>query len=374
MGDVCKVLIGGTPSRNNSAYFEGKNLWVSIAEMDGQTITETKEKITEDGIKNSNVKLIPKGTTLLSFKLSIGKTAIAGKDLYTNEAIAGLIPLTKELLDKYLFQLFSSKIIDVENIGNKAFGKSLNSEYLKEEVRIPIPPKDIQKNIIAECQAIDETTAKTHQAIEDEKKEIEKKVQESFKKYSVKSLSTVVRTNPSKSEIRDLDDSLMVSFVEMASVSNDGFIENTEDRLLKSLRRGSYTYFAESDVIIAKITPCMQNGKCALAKNLTNAIGMGSSEFHVFRCSSELLPAFLFYQLNRQSIREEAEKTMTGSSGHRRVPISFYENLKIPVPSLDMQQKLVQEIQILEAQIATAQHSITQAPAQKQAVLKKWLE
>ena len=81
-----------------------------------------------------------------------------------------------------------------------------------------------------------------------------------------------------------------------------------------------------------------------------------------------------FYQLNRQSIRDEAGKNMTGSSGHRRVPISFYENLKISVPSIDIQQKIVQEIEVIEAQISTAEHSIAQAPAQKQAVLKKWLE
>lgn len=65
---------------------------------------------------------------------------------------------------------------------------------------------------------------------------------------------------------------------------------------------------------------------------------------------------------------------MTGSSGHRRVPISFYENLKIPVPPLDIQQKLISEIEVLEIKIATAQHAINQGPIKKQAVLNKWLE
>ncbi|MDE5603490.1 MAG: restriction endonuclease subunit S, partial [Helicobacter sp.] len=83
LGEICEILIGGTPSRNNPSYFQGNNLWVSIAEMRGQIIIDTKEKITDEAIEKSNVKLIPKGTTLLSFKLSIGKTAIAGKDLYT---------------------------------------------------------------------------------------------------------------------------------------------------------------------------------------------------------------------------------------------------------------------------------------------------
>ena len=87
LGKVVDVRIGGTPSRSNYAYYQnGNNLWVSISEMNGQTITSTKEMITDEAVKNSNVKLIPKGTTLLSFKLSIGKTAIARLDFSKTSA------------------------------------------------------------------------------------------------------------------------------------------------------------------------------------------------------------------------------------------------------------------------------------------------
>ncbi|TNH35067.1 type I restriction endonuclease subunit S [Campylobacter helveticus] len=149
LGQVCEILIGGTPARNNFSYFKGDNLWVSIAEMNGQIITDTKEKISDEAIKNSNVKLIPKNTTLLSFKLSIGKAAFAGKDLYTNEAIAGLIPKNKNnLLDKFLFFIFKWQTVDLDLKGNNAFGKSLNSSILKEKVKIPLPPLAAQENII----------------------------------------------------------------------------------------------------------------------------------------------------------------------------------------------------------------------------------
>lgn len=172
LGEVCKVLIGGTPSRNNKSYFEGNNLWVSIGEMSENIISDTKEKITDEAVNKSNVKLIPKGTTLLSFKLSIGKTAIAGEDLFTNEAIAGLIPLKENIYDEYLFHLFSSKLIDLENTGNKAFGKSLNSEFLREEVKIPLPPKNIQQKIIDECRVIDIKLNDSYLAITEFEKEI----------------------------------------------------------------------------------------------------------------------------------------------------------------------------------------------------------
>jgi type I restriction-modification system DNA methylase subunit len=176
LGTKCDVRIGGTPARINSAYYQGgTNLWVSIAEMAGQIITDTKEKITDTAITESNCKLIPRGTTLLSFKLSIGKTAIAGADLYTNEAIAGLIPLDpNELLDAYLFHLFNSRLIDLEHTGFKAFGKSLNSKYLKTEVKIPLPPLPVQQEIVAACKAVDEEYNRTRMSIEDYRAKIER--------------------------------------------------------------------------------------------------------------------------------------------------------------------------------------------------------
>lgn len=177
---VCDIKIGGTPSRKNMAYFTGKNPWVSISELNGQVITDTKEKISDAGVRDSNVKLIPKGTTLLGFKLSIGKTAIAGVDLYTNEAIAALIPKDKNvILDEYLFALFNGRMIDLDNVGNKAFGKSLNSTYLKNEIKIPLPPIDIQKQIITECKKVDKEFNRSRMSIEEYKKKIAK-VFESF--------------------------------------------------------------------------------------------------------------------------------------------------------------------------------------------------
>lgn len=170
---LCDIKIGGTPSRKNRAYFTGSHLWVSIAEMNGQIITDTKEKITDAGIRDSNVKLIPKGTTLLSFKLSIGKTAIAGKDLYTNEAIAGLIPRNlNEITNEYLFAIFNAHIVDFGNEGDKAFGRSLNSKYLNDEVKIPVPPLNIQNQIVSECEKIDKEYNNSRMSIEDYRKKI----------------------------------------------------------------------------------------------------------------------------------------------------------------------------------------------------------
>src|SRR4030095_14967842 len=90
LGEMCDVTIGGTPSRSNPVYWGTGHTWVSIADLNGGIVTASKEQITDLGVKNSNVKEIEPGTVLISFKLTIGKVGIAGKKLYTNEAIAAL--------------------------------------------------------------------------------------------------------------------------------------------------------------------------------------------------------------------------------------------------------------------------------------------
>ncbi|QQD21114.1 N-6 DNA methylase [Oceanospirillaceae bacterium ASx5O] len=187
---------------------------------------------------------------------------------------------------------------------------------------------------------------------------------ENLKKYPREKLSKYVDTNPSKSEIAKVPSSTLVSFIEMAAVSNDGFIESKVDKSIQELGSG-FTYFKEDDLIFAKITPSMENGKCAVAKGLTNGIGMGSTEFHVFRVkpkidgSEKLLNnLYLFNLLNNHEVRSVAEENMTGSSGHRRVPISFYENLKIPIPPMDIQNQIVAECEAVDQEVEQARKEL----------------
>lgn len=178
-------------------------------------------------------------------------------------------------------------------------------------------------------------------------------------KYPLVKLINVCDMNISKTESRDIADNTTVSFVEMASVSNEGFIETKVDRPIGELRNGGYTYFTEGDIIIAKITPCMENGKCAIAKGLTNGIGFGSSEFHTFRCDErKILTKYLFLLLNQNMVRKAAEEAMTGASGHRRVPASFYEEMMIPLPPLAIQQQIIEECEKIDEEYNTTRMSI----------------
>lgn len=104
---------------------------------------------------------------------------------------------------------------------------------------------------------------------------------------------------------------------------------------------GSYTYFADGDVLLAKITPCFENGKLGIAANLTNGVGFGSSEYMVFRPSPALDKVWLYYYLSRETFRTEGAARMSGAVGHKRVAKEFIDAYPIPVPPLPEQQRIV---------------------------------
>ena len=168
--DVCEINIGGTPARNMKEYWmNGSNLWVSIRDLNGSIITNTKEKITDIAIKNSSVKLVKKNTILMSFKLSIGKMGIAGKDLYTNEAIAAISSNDINIVDNRYIYLYLNNF-DFSNIGKGGIGTgSLNKNSLS-KFKIPLPSLEIQQNIITELEQLDEHTKTLKQLLEHTKK------------------------------------------------------------------------------------------------------------------------------------------------------------------------------------------------------------
>jgi type I restriction enzyme, S subunit len=131
------------------------------------------------------------------------------------------------------------------------------------------------------------------------------------------------------------------SFVPMEYVNEvTGTVSRTDIRLVNEVQKG-YTYFAENDVLFAKITPCMENGKCAIARNLVNGLGFGSTEFHVLRAGPQTIPEWIYYYLRQASTRSRAEERMTGSAGQKRVPGSVLEEeLFISLPPLPEQRRI----------------------------------
>ncbi|MBP3450200.1 MAG: restriction endonuclease subunit S [Spirochaetaceae bacterium] len=160
-------------------------------------------------------------------------------------------------------------------------------------------------------------------------------------------IQSVFEINPLTQIPKDID---KITFLPMECISD---ISGTviEKRIIDSKTKG-YTKFKDNDVIFAKITPCMQNGKCAVVQDLLHGYGMGSTEFHVFRAIREdILPEYLHSLLRTTMLRRTAMNFFTGSSGQQRVSSEFIKNLFIPLPPLPVQNEIVEHINQIKAQV-----------------------
>ncbi|ELV8804155.1 restriction endonuclease subunit S, partial [Vibrio vulnificus] len=152
------------------------------------------------------------------------------------------------------------------------------------------------------------------------------------------SLSSVATINPRCP--KDIDENQLVSFVAMASASEEGILLQEEIRVLGETKKG-FTYFEKEDVLLAKITPCFENGKSLRPFQISKQVGFGSTEFHVVRADEKkLLPQYLFYLLWSNAFRFAGEHAMSGAAGQKRVGTDFLKNLEIPLPPLDEQKRI----------------------------------
>lgn len=156
--------------------------------------------------------------------------------------------------------------------------------------------------------------------------------------WGLKRLRFNARVNPVKSEL-NFPDNAEVSFVPMDAVGELGGLRLEQVRELGDVYNG-YTYFANGDVCIAKITPCFENGKGAIAEGLVNGVAFGTTELHVLRPSPNLDVRFLFYLTIAQDFRNHGESEMLGAGGQKRVPEDFLKNWMPPLPRIEDQQSI----------------------------------
>lgn len=156
-----------------------------------------------------------------------------------------------------------------------------------------------------------------------------------------KRLDDICAINPRLPKDHPLQEVQPVSFVPMAAVNElSGRIVEQQSRPFSEVRKG-YTSFRDGDVLFAKITPCMENGKAAIANELTSGYGFGSTEFHVLRPGKEVLAEWLFYFVRQPAFRQHAKLNFSGTAGQQRVPTSFISAAEIPFPPLPEQHRLV---------------------------------
>ena len=157
-------------------------------------------------------------------------------------------------------------------------------------------------------------------------------------KNELKRLGECCILNPRRPNIA-LCDTDKVSFIPMPAVSEDGYWVDMTDEEYGKVKKG-FTYFENNDVLFAKITPCMENGKGAIVHGLTNGIGMGSTEFHVLRPINGISSPYWLLALTRMPIfRERAAKNMSGTGGQKRVSASYLDHFMVGLPAIEEQRR-----------------------------------
>ena len=240
-----------------------------------------------------------------------------------------LLP-NEKVSTKYLYYILQSDPVESR-------GYSRHYSYLKEKT-IPLPPLEIQEQIVAELDSYQKIVDGARQVVENYKPIINVDPN-----WDVVKLGEVCELNPQKNEVKEFQGD--VSFVPMAILNeNDMRFYPEEQRHIGDVYSG-YTYFKDGDVLLAKVTPCFENGKSGLAEGLINGIGFGSSEFYVLRANTEkIMPQFIYYVVHSRDFITRGKSNMTGTGGLQRLTKEFVLSYTILLPSLEKQQQIVEKI------------------------------
>ena len=191
-------------------------------------------------------------------------------------------------------------------------------------------------------------------------------------------LEEISKINP-RIDKQSIGDDLEITFLPMKNVEElSGKIDLSETKRFSEVKKKSYTPFRDGDILFAKVTPCMENGKIAIAHGLKNGIGFGSTEFHVIRLPEKLSTPFFFFYLIQQKFRQEAQRAMTSAVGLLRVPTHYMRQTPIPLPPFPEQQRIVAKIEGLFTKLDAGIDALRKVSAQlkryRQSVLKAAFE
>lgn len=294
--------------------------------------------ITEEQASTLKKGWAKEGDVLLTHKGTIGRVAIVQPSQYENMLLTPQITYyrcLKDIDNEYLAAYFMTGFF-VEQLERLTTGTTRACVTItqQEQLELIIPPVPMQRGFV---KFVNQSDKSKFVRFKSQFIEMFGELGKDDKGWGLTTLGECCELNPKRP--RNINDELLVSFVPMPAVSEDGKIDCSDIKPYKEVRKG-FTYFAENDVLFAKITPCMENGKGAVAKGLEGGIGSGSTEFHVLRpIPGKSNPYWLYILTMFESFRVGARKVMTGTGGQLRVPIGYLNDYPISLPPIDLQER-----------------------------------
>ncbi len=348
LSEVAELITKGTTPTTLGYEFQedGVNfLKIECFDENGGFIGSKATHISDECHEKLKRSQLRNGDILFSIAGAIGRVAIVTEEMLpanTNQALA-IIRISDEQVHLPYIKLILTSPIVAKQFEKKKQGVAQLNLSLKDinELLIPLPDKEKQIELAELFAKVSNVISKRTMEVVALDDLIQARFIEMFGDPLDKSLANkyfveCVEFNPKKSEVKDLMNE-KVSFVPMECVGADGSFTIKEDGVIKDYYKG-YTYFRDGDVLLAKITPCFENGKVAIAKNCTNGIGFGTTEFHVSRPIAGVSNSYwIKYMLKNENVHGLATINMTGSAGQKRIQTPFFEKLKIYLPPIELQ-------------------------------------
>ena len=370
IGDVCDVLNGFAFKSEN--YVGSGIRVIRIANVQKGYIEDTTPAFYPLDSGGLDKYMLENGDLLMSLTGNVGRVAMLEADMLPaalNQRVACLRLKSSKISKKYLFHILNSDYFEQQCIQSSkgVAQKNMSTEWLK-DYKIPLYSPEHQNKIVSVLDRV-------HLIINTQKKQLQKldelvkaRFVEMFgmpgtdtKGWGLQYLGTCCELNPKKGTDKRLVSGLSVSFVPMPAVSESGKIDASQIKAYDEVKTG-FTYFAENDVLFAKITPCMENGKGAVAVGLCNNIGFGSTEFHILRpINNKSNPYWLYSLTSFDAFRKDAADNMTGSAGQRRVPAVFLEKYKVTLPPIELQNQFAAFVKQTDKSKVAVQKSLDEA-------------
>ena len=353
--EVCDLVRGVTYSKKDEVQEGGHQvLRANNIVNDTSTLGLSEIKLVSESIKFSDDKKLQTNDIFICMasgsKDHIGKVAFITSD--TDYHFGGFMGAVRAKLEHiepaYLFyQLRHNRFNDY--LREQIIGANINNLGTKlfYQFRLPLPSLEVQREIVAEIEGYQRVIDGARAVIDNYRPQIVVDPE-----WPMVAIGKACVVNPRKTELASLDGATTVSFVPMSDMGeNDMYFDAKDYKNLQDVG-SSYTYFKDNDVLIAKVTPCFENGKAGIAKDLSNGIGFGSSEFYVLRPTESVISQWIYLCTATPAFRGWATLQMTGTGGLQRVPRSVIENYKIPLPPLATQQEIVAEIEAEQSLVA----------------------
>ena len=333
--DKIATQSGGTPNTKKLKYYEGGNIpWLSSSEVNQGYIFSTEKFITQEGLDNPSARWIPKDSVLIAmYGATAGRVGLSTIPLTTNQAVCALLPCSS-FNPIFLYYAVCQKTPWMISQCRGAAQPNISQGIIR-SMELPIPPMAKQMQFVSIAKQADKSKFGDFKS---QFIEMFGNPLSSKQKNELKRLGQCCIINPRRPNIA-LCDTDKVSFIPMPAVSEDGYLVDMADEEYGKVKKG-FTYFENNDVLFAKITPCMENGKGAIAYGLTNGIGVGSTEFHVLRPINGISSPYWLLTLTRMPIfRERAAKNMSGTGGQKRVSASYLNHFMVGLPAIEEQRR-----------------------------------